>query len=91
MFCGCVVWAGMPIPPTFYLFTFLLLNVLWLRGMGKMPIPPTFYSFTFLLLSVAVGEWCHAGVLLEEVGHGTLVAEVEMVGYLAHRHIGLRE
>ena len=50
-----------------------------------------FYSFTFLLLSVAVGEWCHAGALLEEVGHGTLVAEVEMVGYLAHRHIGLRE
>ena len=28
-------------------------------------------------------------VLLEEVGHGTLVAEVEVVGYLAHRHIGL--
>ena len=43
-----MVWAGMPIPPTFYSFTFLLLNVLWLRGMGKMPIPPTFYFFTLL-------------------------------------------
>ena len=52
MFCGYVVWAGMPIPPTFYLFTFLLLNVLWLRGMGKMPIPPIFYFFTLLLLNV---------------------------------------
>ena len=44
--------------------------------MGKMPIPPTFYSFTLLLLSVAVGEWCRAGALLEEVGHGALVAQI---------------
>ena len=30
----------------------------------------------FLLLSVAVGERCHAGALLEEVGHGALVAQI---------------
>ena len=42
-------WRGMgkmPIPPTFYSFTFKDM-LLWWRGMGKMPIPPTFYSFTF--------------------------------------------
>ncbi len=75
----------------FYFFTFKCFVAAWYGQDAHTSYFLLFYSFTFLLLSVAVGEWCHAGVLLEEVGHGTLVAEVEMVGYLAHRHIGLRE
>ena len=75
-------------------FTFILIWAAWYGQDAHTSYFLLFYLFTllpFLLLSVAVGEWCHAGVLLEEVGHGTLVAEVEVVGYLAHRHIGLRE
>ena len=38
---------------------------------------------------VSISQRRHAGALLEEIGHGTLVAETEVVGNLAHRHVCL--
>ena len=49
-----------------------------------------FYLFT-LLPFISVCEGCHAGALLEEIGEGALVAEVEVGGNLANGHVGMRE
>lgn len=38
---------------------------------------------------LSVCEGSHAGALLEEIGEGALVAEVEVGGNLANGHVGM--
>ena len=72
---------------------------LWGGGEGSEVVKTTsnkdgilpFYLSTFLPFFISVCEGSHAGALLEEIGEGALVAEVEVGGNLANGHVGMRE
>ena len=72
-------------------------SLLWEEGYGLLPLASKLYQVMLAAVDLdncfpfSVGQGCHACFLLEKVGEGRLVVEVQFLGDLNHCHIGCLE